>query len=361
MKKVLFAITGLGGGGAERVVSVWSGQLAERGYDVAVFTYVRGENEYKISDKVKRLTITDSKDEYLSSGYFKRLKRMRKIIKEFAPDTIISFLPRMQIWMMLATVGLKCDMIQTVRISPWHYHPGKVTNFLWERCFRKADKVLLQSNDQKPFFSKRVQKKCYIVPNPLNTVYAENSKNSYSDKTIKFIANGRLSAQKNYFLMIDAFYEASKKNPDITLDIFGAPCDLSLADLQSRIDNYGISDKIKLRGWTADVLSELLTHDAFIMASDFEGMPNALAEAMAVGLPCISTDCKTGPRDLIDDKENGFLVEVGNKDALADAIEKIASFSKEEAKTIGVSARNKVLSLCSEDNSLKKLIELIEK
>ena len=74
MKKVLFAITGLGGGGAERVVSVWSGQLAERGYDVAVFTYVRGKNEYKISDKVKRLTITDSKDEYLSSGYFKRLK-----------------------------------------------------------------------------------------------------------------------------------------------------------------------------------------------------------------------------------------------------------------------------------------------
>ena len=361
MKKVLFAITGLGGGGAERVVSVWSSQLAEQGYETAIFTYVRGKNEYKTSDKVKRLTIADNKDEYLSLKYLKRLRLMRKTIKEFAPDTIISFLPRMQIWMMLATFGLKCDMIQTVRISPWHSTTGKIESFLWKKCFAKADKVLLQSEDQKPFFSKKVQKKCSIVPNPLNSVYAENSKDSYSDKTTKFIAYGRLSAQKNYFLMIDAFYEASKKNPNITLDIFGAPCDLSISELQSHIDNYDLSDKIKLCGWTADVLNELLTHDAFIMASNFEGMPNALAEAMAVGLPCISTDCRTGPRDLIDDGINGFLTEVGNTDALATAIEKVASLSSDEAKHLGQSARNKILSLCCEENSLKKLIEMIEK
>ena len=361
MKKILFAITGLGGGGAERVVSVWSSQLAECGYDIAILTYVKGENEYKTSDKVQRITITESKNEYLSLSYIKRLQCIRKAIKSFNPDTVISFLPRMQIWMMMASVGMKFDMIQTVRISPWHNKTGKLESFLWKRCFRKADKVLLQSNDQKPFFSKKVQKKCYVVPNPLNKIYETNRKTSYPDTTTKFIANGRLSKQKNYFLMIDAFAKASRSNPNITLDIFGAENEISIETLRQYVENYNLSDKIKICGWTADVLTELLTHDAYIMSSNFEGMPNALAEAMAVGLPCISTDCRTGPRDLIDDGENGFLTEVGNIDALATAIEKVASLSSDEAKHLGQSARNKILSLCCEENSLKKLIEMIEK
>ncbi len=361
MKKILFAIANLKGGGAERVVSVWSSQLAEQGYEVAVFTYYTDDNEYAISNKVKRITISKTKDENLSFSYIKRFKLIRRAVKEFAPDTIISFLPRMQIWMMFATIGLKCDMIQTVRISPWHHRSGKGETFLWKRCFRKADKILLQSNDQKPFFSKKVQKKCFVVPNPLNSLYVENSISAYSSKTVKFIANGRLSGQKNYALMIDAFAKSAQQNHDITLDIFGAENDVTFSELQLRIDNYNLSDRIKLRGWTKDVLKELTMHDAFIMTSNFEGMPNALAEAMAVGLPCISTDCKTGPADLIDDNKNGFLVEVGNKDELSDTISKVASFDAETAKKIGEAARQKILSFCSEENSLKKLIELIEK
>ena len=97
------------------------------------------------------------------------------------------------------------------------------------------------------------------------------------------------------------------------------------------------------------------------MSSDYEGMPNALAEAMAIGLPCISTDCKTGPRDLIDDGENGFLVPCNDSQALADKILTIFRMTNEEQKNIGEKARAKVIEFCGEKNSLEKLVSLIEK
>jgi glycosyltransferase involved in cell wall biosynthesis len=96
------------------------------------------------------------------------------------------------------------------------------------------------------------------------------------------------------------------------------------------------------------------------MTSDYEGMPNALAEAMAIGLPSISTDCKTGPRDLIDDGKNGFLIPVGDAKALADRIEKVFSMTEQEKRELGENAREKIIKYCSEENSLKQLINLIE-
>ena len=97
------------------------------------------------------------------------------------------------------------------------------------------------------------------------------------------------------------------------------------------------------------------------MSSDYEGMPNALAEAMATGLVCISTDCRTGPRDLIKDGENGFLVPVGNVEAMTDSIKRVASLDADAIERIGREARLYVTDLCGRENSLNKLIEAIEK
>ena len=121
-----------------------------------------------------------------------------------------------------------------------------------------------------------------------------------------------------------------------------------------------MSDKICLMG-RSDCLYKLYAdRDLYLMSSDFEGMPNALAEAMAIGLPCISTDCKTGPRDLIENGENGYLVEVGNADAMAEKIVEFFLLSDDEQKRIGENARKKIMDFCSEENSLSKLINLIE-
>ena len=361
MKKILFAITGMSGGGAERVVSVWSSQLAEKGYDVGVFTFARGANEYVVGPSVTRLSVADTPSNYLKLSYFKRYRLMRKAVKNFSPDVIISFLPRMQIWMAAVNAGRRVKRIETVRISPWHSSTGRFVTFLWKICFKTGDLTILQSEDQKPFFSKGVQKKCVVVPNPLNEAYEREGKINYPDKITRFAAAGRLCGQKNFPLLIKAFAKACQENQEITLDIYGKGEQEYSGELQTLIDQLGMSERITLRGRTNDMHGALMEHDAFVMSSDYEGMPNALAEAMAVGLVCISTDCRTGPRDLIKEGETGFLVPVGDVDAMAEKIKELVTFDPETIRRVGTAARTHVTELCGQENSLKKLIDAIEK
>lgn len=361
MKKILFAITGMGGGGAERVVSVWASQLAERGYDVGIFTYARKEGEYAVSPKVQRLTLTENIKDYLAMSYVKRYRLMRKTVKDFAPDVVIGFLQNMQVWMAMVTFGLKVKRVDTVRISPWDFSGEKIVKWLWKLCFKTGDLTILQSEDQKPFFSKAVQKKCVVVPNPLNEAYEKEGKTVFPEKATRFAAAGRLSKQKNFPLLIKAFAKVCEAHSDITLDIYGKGEDAYVAELQALIDELGVSDRVHLCGRSDNMHGELMEHDAFVMPSNYEGMPNALAEAMAVGLVCISTDCRTGPRDLIKDGENGFLTPVGDVDAMADKIKVVADMDVAEIERFGVEARRHVTELCGRENSLRKLIEAIEK
>lgn len=361
MKKILFATGGLCGGGSERVVSVWASQLVEMGYDVCILTYAKKEGEYAVAPQVKRLIMAEKIQDYLAMNYAKRYHLMRKLIKEFAPDVAIGFLPRIQVWLAATTVGLGVKRIDTVRNSPWHFYNGAITKQLWKLCFKTGDLTILQSEDQKPFFSKSVQKKCVIVPNPLNEAYEKAGKTEFSERVTRFAAAGRLSKQKNFPLLIKAFAKACEAHSDITLDIYGKGDDTYVAELQALIDELGVSERVRLCGRSDNMHGELMEHDAFVMSSDFEGMPNALAEAMAVGLVCVSTDCKTGPRDLIKDGENGFLVPVGDVDAMADKIKAVANLDATEIERIGVEARRYVTELCGRENSLEKLIEAIEK
>lgn len=160
--------------------------------------------------------------------------------------------------------------------------------------------------------------------------------------------------------MIKAFASVAKKYNDISLDIFGRLEEPHASGLQSLIDTLGMNDKIVLRGRTPNLIDEYKKAHAYLMTSDFEGMPNALAEAMATELVCTSSDCRTGPKDLIDDQENGFLFKTGNEEELIALIEKVVLLDKETAKEIGQKARNKILEFLSEENSLNKLIELVE-
>lgn len=138
----------------------------------------------------------------------------------------------------------------------------------------------------------------------------------------EIITCGRLEAQKNHKLLIDAFAEAIKEHPYARLKIYGEG---SLRDvLQEQIDKLGLQDKAFLMGATNDVAKALQTADLFVLSSDYEGMPNALMEAMAAGVPCISTDCPCGgPRSLIDNYNNGVLIKINNKKMLSKELKSI--------------------------------------
>ena len=362
MKKILVSVSQLTGGGAERVATVWANQLSESGYDVYMLVYGRSENEYPLNSNVNVVAVCPNYAAFKRLNYIERLKRMRNIIKDISPDVVISFLQRMQIWMMAATFGRKLKRIETIRVSPWHIGiSNKIEMALWKACFNRADSVIFQTAEQGEFFSKRVQKKGVVIPNPISEKYKNSPKTDYSDRVEKFIAAGRVTEQKNYPVMIEAFAKAKKLYPSIELSIYGAGDKEYVAKLQKQIDDKGLTDSIHLMGRTPDTLSALHSSDAFLMTSDYEGMPNALLEAMVVGLPCISTDCRTGPKDMIDDGENGFLVKTGDSDSIAEAIIKLASMSREDAVKMGSAAREKILDICSDEKSLAQLIKVIEK
>ena len=359
MKKVLISITTLYGGGAERVVSVWANQLSKKGYDVSILIYGRGDGEYAVDDSVKILTVADTYETYQKLSYFKRLKIMRNIVREVSPDICINFLPRMQIWMMLASFGMKLNRVETVRVSPWEVcKNNKYERFLWKMCFRKANRIIIQTDEQGEYFNEKIRNKCVVIPNPISKQYIENGKTSYSEINKEFVAVGRVMKQKNYDMLIRTFAKAVQKYPQIKLSIFG------VGNIEEELNNLifelEMGDNIKLMGRSNNVSQELLSRDAFLMSSDYEGMPNALAEAMATGLVCVSTNCRTGPKDLIDDGVNGFLIPVGDEKKMTEAIIKIAEMSREESEKLGKSARNKILNFCSEENSFSRLVDLIE-
>lgn len=360
MKKVLIAITTLSGGGAERVACVWATELVGQGYDVSLLVYGRVENEYPMSDKVKIYTVAESYAKYKELGYVERLKRMRKIVKEVNPDAVINFLPRMQIWMMMATFGRKLRRIETVRISPWYvYRNGSKEKILWHMCFNRANAIIVQTAEQAEYFKKKNRKKCAVIPNPLAKHYKEACKTEYK-KVTEFVAAGRIAEQKNYPLMIEAFSLVAQKYEDICLFIYGAGDEQYTQKMQALIDEKGMSERIFLKGRTTELQKAYLESDAYLMSSDSEGMPNALMEAMATGLPCVSTDCRTGPKDLIEDGVNGYLAKTGDMEDFACQIEKVLAMNEDACKEMGRKAREKILELSSEENSLQVLIKTIE-
>lgn len=360
-KKVLIAVGSLSGGGAERVASVWAGQLADKGYDVSIFIYSHKDNEYPISHKVKIYSCANTANEYIPKSLFTRYKEIRLIIKSIKPDYIIPFLFSIQSWMFITSVGLRIKRIETLRINPWASYDNLPTiKRLFQRiCYNTSYRIILQASDQKPWFSKRNQKKCVLIPNPISDIYKESFREEISTQVVNFIAAGRIDPQKNYPMMIDAFAKAVEMHPNIRLQIFGNGDVGYTQMLQDRIKSLGMNNNIFLMGRSSCMHEEYRKNDAFLMTSDYEGLPNALMEAMASRLICISTDCKTGPRDLINEGVSGYMVPVGDSNALADIIIRVINMSYEERVAIADAARNRIMTYCSEESSLNKLCEIL--
>ena len=362
---MLLSITTLHGGGAERVVGIWAGELAERGYDVTVMLAGHVDNEYPLNSIVKVRTVADRYSEYQQLSVVDKYRGKRKILKEEKPDFLISFLSQNRIWTYLTAWGLDCKRIETIRNSPWHTDiPIKgIASKITCRSFEKCYKLLLQSSDQGKFFSDDIQKKTVVIPNPISEIYETSYKKAFQDNVTTLIAAGRLTEQKNYPMMIDAFALAigqmQTANKPI-LKIFGAEDSSDYAKkLRAFIQEKGMEEQILLMGRSSHIEEEYANADVFLMSSDYEGMPNALAEAMASRLVCISTDCQTGPRDLIDHGQNGYLVPVGDVRAMAEAIQKACSMSKQQRMDIGDLARAKIMTYCSKENSIEKLCDLL--
>lgn len=339
MRKIAFHLNCLEQGGAERVVSNLANQFAKKGYEVIVATEWYGENEFRLDEAVRRVHVglrpEDEKKGRLRKAWL-RIRFLQNFLQKEKPDVLLSF-ARKANYRALAAAGRRLPVIVSVRTNPVGHYDS-----MWDRLqtallFPKAAGCVFQTEGQRAFFAPSVQKKSRIILNPVHEKYL-NAQNGEQRKVV--MQSGRLVDFKNQPMLIDAFLKVRKKHPDYELEIYGGDShDGTKEILEEKIAQNGAADFIRLMG-ASDSLEQQLTQAAvFAFSSDWEGLPNALLEAMALGLPVVATDCPCGgPRTVIRDGENGLLVPIRDPEAMAEGICRLIE-DRQLARRLGQNAK----------------------
>lgn len=308
MKKIMFIIGCLGGGGAERIVTNVASFMAEKtNFEISILTYYKEENEYAFSSKINRINISGgNKNSFVQMNSIQKLKKIRHSIKDFCPDDIICFLPHALVFTYLSLLftKFKKKIVYAERANPKidNSKIGKLKN----KILKKIKRIITQNSGQKEFYNKITKAKVDIIPNPLyEEIFTEVR--IYSKKPKKIVSVGRLNNQKNYELAIKSFYELQKQHNDLEYYIYGSGS--KKEELENLVFELNIENKVHFMGFEIDRNKIYGDKDIYLMTSLYEGMPNTLAEAMCYGLPSISTNCDFGPADLIMDDKMGILVD----------------------------------------------------
>lgn len=316
-KKICFVMNSMDAGGAERVVALLANSFDNRGYKVSLVVTSNKDSFYKLNEGIKysKLNLTSEK-----CSLFKRIQtnileiiRLVKYFRRENPDVVISFIRNVPTIISAKLANKK--VIISERNNPYYDPPNKVWRILRKFFYPLADGIVFQTNNVKNYFSKRIRQKSCVIPNPLN----ENIPQLSSNPRKNIIVNvGRLAKQKDQKTLILAFNIVNKKFPDYKLIIYGeGPL---REELNSLIANLGLKNNVLLYGKEKDIYNKIKDAKVFVLSSIYEGYPNALIEAMALGIPVVSTNCDFGPSEIIKNGINGFLVEVGDYQGLANKI-----------------------------------------
>lgn len=325
-----FFIDKLKNGGAERVTTILANYFA-RENEVYLFVVDDSQVDYVIDDSITIIRVP------FSSSKVKRMLNRRnyvvKKISEIGLDACITLTYTFLPYILSAPRRKRGKVIASLRNAPQFEIQGIFGRFLRWVGFSLCDNIVFQTPDARDYFSKNIQKKGVVIPNPIseNLPFAKDER----DKTI--VMATRLEKQKNIPLAIDAFREFHKTHKDWTLEIYGRGClQQELEDCAKR--DVATNGAIHFHGFASNIHDVMAHCGMLLLSSDFEGLSNSMIEAMAIGAPVVCTDCPIGgARMMIRSGENGFLVPLGDKDAMVEAITHIAE-EPDTARMIGKNA-----------------------
>lgn len=346
--KIMFIIPRMVGGGAERVISVLANEFVNRKIGVKILMTSGSDMAYKLDDRIEVIQIGERSGGSLWKRII-RIIRMRKVFRNNPGDILVAFEPTTAFFACLSKMGLKRKLVSSERNDPKSFENGKIREY----AYRHSDKVVFQTKDAMQYFSEDIQKKGIIIANPIT----ENLPEVYTGKRKHtVVAAGRLVEQKNHVNLFYAFRDFLHHYPDYVLHLYGQG-ELE-QDLRELAEKLNIKESVIFEGFHENILNEIKDAGMYVLSSDYEGISNSLLEAMAMGMPVISTDCPSGGSKMcIQNGVNGILVPVAQSGALAAAMEKIAS-SEDFATQIGKEA-TKVRDRFSMQNIVEQWIELL--
>lgn len=324
-KRIAFYLGSLAQGGAERVVVNLSDYFVKNGYEVIIVTKLRDEPEYTPDPCVTRILADLTKEEMHNNrilDFYGRVRKLRSIWKRIKPQVIISFIGKNNIMSLLSSRFLNIPVILSVRSAPEREYPKGPARILAKLLFGMGDGIILQTPDAKGFFPKKIQKKAVILPNSLNPQFIK--KRYEGIRVDEIVSVGRLDQNKNQKMLVDAFAPLHGKYPQTKVILYGDGEARPL--LEEKIREKCLEDTILLAGAQKDICNKIYKSRIFVLSSTIEGMPNALIEAMSLGLAVIATDCPCGgPNMLIQNQENGLLIPVGSTQDLTKALDTVLS------------------------------------
>jgi glycosyltransferase involved in cell wall biosynthesis len=336
IQKIAFITGSMATGGAERVIATLSNEFAKSGIEVIVFCISKTASNvaYDYDPRVSLIGIHTNLRGFVIRK-FTQLWRLRSLVKAFRPDSIIAFQDYINIQTIVACCGLGIPITISIRADP--AIATNICKISTRFLYRFADCAVFQTREQKDFYTAYKKRRDAIILNPVDI--SKITTTNRENKGHYMIAVGRLTSEKNYQLLLKAFHLISKEFPYVELVILGDGEQRGeLERLRAELD---LEKRVCFTGMTDNVFEYTASARVFVMTSICEGLPNALIEAMCLGVPCISTRFSGGGAEtLIQDGVNGLLVPNGDCGVLADAMrrllsdDKLAQYLGENAKAL---------------------------
>lgn len=364
--------------GVERVISDKVNWLSERGYDVTLVTYEQGNHpfSFKLNNSVRCFDLNTRFFELSHFSLIRRLfhyfvlrcqfkKRFKSIVADVSPDVIIVTTYSIQLFKAVLEVKNTSKLLIESHVAlnkikhseAFHNNivmlwcVNQYVNFLLNKV-KLFDGVIALTNGDAESWRLLIDK-VSVIPNPI-TCFPNSVANV--NEIHRIICVGRLHEQKGFDLLIRAFSLISDKSSDWKIDIYGEGSEKQyLLDL---IKVCNLDEKITINPTTGNIFNEYMNSGFLVLSSRYEGFGLVLVEAMSCGLPCVSMDCQYGPNEIIRNGENGFLVEDGNVNMLAD---KMLCLIRNDGLRLKMGAKAKQsITLYQKDVVMQKWINLFD-
>ena len=333
---VAFVLSALGAGGAERIISWIAGAAIARGWNVTVITFDSPGDPifHSIDPRVELIRLALPAGGNGTARFImgaRRLHALRRALSGKRFDVVVSFLTKINVLTLLAMLGRRAPVIVSERNNPDLQPAHPLWQVMLRRLYPRAAAIVMLTERGKARLPIADRSRVTVIPNPLPSLGFRPRQ----EGAPQLVAVGRLTEQKGFDLLIEAFGSIAERFPDWNLLIFGEGPERPR--LEAMTAEHGLQDRVFLPGNTERHGEWISAASMFVLSSRYEGFANVVSEAMQAGLAVVASDCDFGPADMIEPEVSGILVPPGDIVQLAAALGEVMS-SETKRRQLGANA-----------------------